>query len=187
MNTTTVAIVLVVFIVAVSAGLLYYYRRRRTQSLHSRFGPEYDRALTQYGSQHEAEAELERRAKRVSRFHIHGIPADERRRFAEAWQALQARFVDAPEQAVAEAHRLVTELMRVRGYPASAEFEQNADDLSVDHPHVVDHYRTACVIASRRENGQANTEDLRAAMVHYRELFEELLGRSVTEAEEVRR
>jgi len=183
---TTVVILLVVLIVVVVGGLFYYYRRRRTESLHRRFGPEYDRTVTQYGDQQKAEAELERRAKRVSRFHIHGIPADERRRFADAWQAQQARFVDAPEQAVAEAHELVSELMRARGYPATAEFEQNADDLSVDHPHVVEHYRTACVIASRRENGQANTEDLRAAMVHYRELFEDLLGRSVNEAEEVR-
>jgi len=184
---TTVVILLVVLIVVVAAAIFYYYRRQRSEGLHSRFGPEYDRTITQYGNKQKAEAELERRAKRVQRFHIHEIPEDERRRFAEAWQAEQARFVDAPEQAVVQAHQLVSELMRARGYPVSAEFEQNADDLSVDHPHVVEHYRTACAIANRRENGSSNTEDLRAAMVHYRELFEDLLGRSVTESEEVRR
>jgi hypothetical protein len=186
MSTTVVILLLVLIIIAV-VGIFYYYRRQRTEGLHSRFGPEYDRTVTQFGNRYKAEAELERRAKRVEKFHIHDISAGEKHRFSEDWQTVQSRFVDQPEQAVAEAHKLVSELMRARGYPASAEFEQNADDLSVDHPHVVEHYRTACVIAGRRENEQVNTEDLRAAMVHYRELFEDLLGRSLKESEEVRR
>ncbi|HET9318812.1 MAG TPA: hypothetical protein VFO27_03520 [Bryobacteraceae bacterium] len=76
----------------------------------------------------------EGRAKRVKQFHIHAISAENRRRFADAWRADQARFVDEPEQAVAEAHELVSALMRARGYPVSTEFQQNAADLSVDHP-----------------------------------------------------
>jgi len=159
---STFAIILIVLVVVAAAALIYYYRRRRSRDLRSRFGPE-----------------LARRAKRVSKFAIRGIPESEKQRFADAWQAEQARFVDQPEQAVTAAHRLVSELMRARGYPASEEFEQNADDLSVDHPYVVEHYRTACLIAARRENGQANTEDLRAAMIHYRQLFDELLGKSI--------
>ena len=184
---TTVVILLAVLIVAIAAALVFYYRWQRTKRLQSRFGPEYERAVTQFGDTHKAESELVDRAKRVERFHIHAIPAEERRRFTDAWRAEQARFVDEPERAVAQADRLVNELMRVQGYPVSSEFQQNAADLSVDHPRVVEHYRTACIIAGRRENGQANTEDLRAAMVNYRELFEELLGRSVKESEEVRR
>ncbi len=185
---TTVAVLLVVLIVAfASVALVGYFRWQRSKGLHSRFGPEYQRAVTQFGDKRRAESELERRAKRVERFHIHDIPVEETRRFADAWPAEQARFVDEPEEAVAQAHQMVNELMRARGYPVSTEFEENAADLSVDHPRVVEHYRTACVIASRREDGHANTEDLRAAMVHYRELFEELLGRRVKESEEVRR
>ena len=183
---TTVIILLAVLIVAVAVALIFYYRWQRTERLHSRFGPEYERTVTQFGNRQKAESELADRAKRVEGFHIHAIPAEERRRFADAWRAEQARFVDEPEQAVARAHELVNELMRARGYPVSSEFQQNAADLSVDHPRVVEHYRTACLIASRRESGDAKTEDLRAAMVHYRELFEELLGRSVKESEEVR-
>ena len=183
----TVVILLAAAVVAIAIVLAFYYRRKRTEHLHNRFGPEYERTVSQLGDRQEAESELEDRAKRVKQFHIHAISAEERRQFADAWRADQARFVDEPEQAVAEAHELVSELMRARGYPVSTEFQQNAADLSVDHPHVVEHYRTACIIASCRESGQANTEDLRAAMVHYRELFEELLGRTVKESEEVRR
>jgi len=184
---TTVVILLAVLTVAIAVALIFYYRWQLSERLHSRFGPEYDRTVNQLGDRQKAESELVDRAKRVERFHIHAIPAEERRRFAGAWQAAQARFVDQPEQAVTQAHRLIEELMRARGYPVSTEFQQNAADLSVDHPRVVEHYRTACTIASRRESGQANTEDLRAAMVHCRELFEELLGRPVEESEEVRR
>ena len=176
---STFAIILIVLVVVAAAAFIYYYRRRRSRDLRSRFGPEYQRTVNQYGNTQKAEAELARRAKRVSKFAIRGIPESEKQRFADAWQAEQARFVDQPEQAVTAAHRLVSELMRARGYPASEEFEQNADDLSVDHPYVVEHYRTACLIAARRENGQANTEDLRAAMIHYRQLFDELLGKSI--------
>jgi len=183
---TAVEILLVVLILLIAGAMLYYYRRQRSETLHSRFGPEYDRTVVQYGNKKAAEAELERRAKRVRKFPVHAIPENEKQRFAEAWHAAQTRFVDEPKQAVTQAHTLVTDLMRARGYPVSEEFEQNADDLSVDHPHVVGHYRKACVIAARRENGSANTEDLRAAMVHYRELFEELLGRSTKKSEEVK-
>jgi len=183
---TNIEILLVILIAAAAAGIFYYYRRKRSRELHMQFGPEYDRALNQYGNKQKAEAELERRAKRVGKFHIHAISEDERRRFADAWQAQQARFVDQPEQAVSEAHRLVAELMRARGYPATTEFEENADDLSVDHPRLVEHYRTACRIAARRENGESNTEDLRAAMIHYREMFEELLGKSIHSEEVIR-
>jgi len=57
----------------------------------------------------------------------------------------------------------------------------------VDHPRVVQHYRVACDTALRQERGEANTEDLRKAMMHYRALFEELLGVPVGQSEEVRR
>jgi hypothetical protein len=184
---TTATILLTVVIAAVAVALVWFFKKQRSTRLHGHFGPEYDRTVKQLGDRQKAESELERRAKRVETFHIHGIPAEERTQFAEKWRVEQSRFVDQPEQAVAEAHRLVNEVMRARGYPVSAQFEQNAADLSVDHPSVVEHYRVACKIASRRENGEANTEDLRAAMVHYRDLFEELLGSRVNEREEVRR
>ena len=185
--TTTAMIGLVVAILAIAAAAYLYYQKQRSERLHGSFGPEYDRAVSEIGDRRKAESELERRAKRVEQFRIRPLAPEERARFAEAWRMDQTRFVDEPREAVIQAHQLVDEVMRVRGYPVSSEFEANAADLSVRHPRVVEHYREACAIADRQERGQANTEDLRAAMVHYRSLFEELLGARLTESEEVRR
>ena len=176
-----------VAVVIVAIALLWYIQKRRSERLHAQFGPEYGRTLAEYGDRRKAESELERRQKRIEKFRIRMIPHEERDRFAEAWRADQARFVDEPQQAVVQAHQLVTEVMRARGYPVSSEFEQNAADLSVEHPRVVEHYRLACDIAARQESGRASTEDLRNAMVNYRVLFEELLGSPVSQTEEVRR
>jgi hypothetical protein len=134
----------------------------------------YERVITKAGNQRRAEAELEGREKRVERFEIHPLDPRDRERFLKEWRADQARFVDDPKGAVVEADRLVTEAMKARGYPVSG-FEQRVDDISVDHAHVVQNYRAACEIAQRHERGEASTEDLRRAMVYYRELFDDLL------------
>jgi hypothetical protein len=159
----------------------------RSEKLHAQFGPEYGRTVAEFGDRRKAESELERRQKRIEKFHIRIISREERDRFAEAWRVDQARFIHNPQEAVIQAHQLVTEVMRARRYPVSSEFEQNAADLSAEHPRVVEHYRLACDIATRQENGRASTEDLRNAMVNYRVLFEELLGVPVSTSEEVRR
>jgi hypothetical protein len=105
-------------------------------------------------------------------------PADQSR-FADTWQTIQARFVDEPSQAVRDADGLVKEVMQARGYPVG-DFEQRAADVSVDHPNVVINYRAAHDIAARNNSGNATTEDLRQALVHYRSLFEELLESTQT-------
>jgi hypothetical protein len=186
MSTTTV-IVLAVAIVAIACAAFFYLQTRRTQSLHGRFGPEYERTIAEVGDRRKAESELESRAKRVERYPIRDLSPQEQERFAEAWKVCQAKFVDQPADAVREAHNLVTQAMRDRGYPVSAEFERNAADLSVEHPRVVENYRLACDIAARHERGQANTEDLRKAIVHYRALFEDLLGVHVVHTAEVKK
>ena len=186
MSTTTI-IILAVAIVAIAGAAFWYFEKRRTEHLAGRFGPEYDRTVTEFGDRHKAESELERRAKRVEHFPIRDLSREDRERFSQAWKADQARFVDEPADAVLRAHELITELMRARGYPVSAQFEQNAEDLSVEHPRVVEHYRIACQIAARKQDGKADTEDLRDAMKHYRALFEELLGARVSPIEEVKR
>ena len=185
--TTGTMILLIIGVAAAAAVAFIYFRKRRSESLHKSFGPEYERTVHELGDRGKAEAELERRAKRVQKFHIRPLPPDDRERFAVAWRSVQARFVDEPQLAVTEAHELVNNLMRARGYPVSSEFRENAADLSVDHPRVVEHYRMACEIVGRQEAGQADTEDLRKAMVSYRALFEELLGARVNEPVEVRR
>ena len=186
MSTTTIIILIVAAAAAALAAFLYY-QKRRSERLHGQFGPEYERAVSEFGDRRKAESELERRTKRVERFHIRDLSPEEQSRFSDAWRVQQTRFVDQLDQAVTEAHRLVTEVMRVRGYPVSGEFEQNAADLSVEHPRVVEHYRAACEIVGQHEACRANTEDLRKAMVHYRALFEDLLGAPLHHSEEVRR
>jgi hypothetical protein len=162
--------------IAVVAILAWYFlRQRRSRTLRSRFGPEYDHAIREYGGQSKAEEALVARQKRMEKIHVHPLSRDERERFADEWHDVQGRFVDDPPGSIQEADRLVCEVMRARGYPMS-DFDRRAADLSVDHPQVVRTYRAAHGIAVRHGKGQASTEDLRQALVYYRELFEELLG-----------
>jgi hypothetical protein len=172
-NTMLIAIVALVAVAALVAGWLYAERRRR-ERLRTRFGPEYERTLRDAGDPRRAESILERRETRVGKYQIRPLSPEESQRFGQAWRLLQARFVDDPSAAVREADTLVTELMTVRGYPMT-EFDRRAEDLSVDHPTVIQHYRDAHGIAERDAARAASTEDLRQAVVHYRALFEDLL------------
>ena len=172
--TTQTAIVLVAAVVVVVGLLAWtFMRQKRSLALKERFGPEYDHELRERG-RGRAEAELDRRARRVERLSIRPLPPGDRDRYAELWRNEQARFVDDPKSAVHEADHLVEEVMRRRGYPVG-EFDQRAADISVDHPLVVENYRAAHDIAARLDRGNVATEDLRQAMIHYRTLFEDLL------------
>jgi hypothetical protein len=163
-----------------------YILKKRTQDLRSRFGPEYDKAIDVHGDRTHAESDLVTREKRVAKFNIRSLRADERAKYAEDWRMEQSLFVDDPRTAVKHADILVQDVMRQRGYPVR-DFEQNAADLSVDHPRVVENYRVAHEIAIRDGRGQSTTEDLRKAMVSYRDLFEDLLEQPVDRPVEVRR
>lgn len=176
--------VLVALAVVVIAFVLM--QKRRSEELRGKFGPEYERLVREHGDARHAERELGERVQRVSQLHIKPLSTEHRSRFAEAWRSDQARFVDDPKSAVVEADRLVADLMQVRGYPVG-DFEQRAADVSVDHPHVVQNYRTAHDIALREQRGEASTEDLRKAMVHYRALFEDLLDTADAEPREAHR
>jgi len=149
-------------------------KRRRTSELQEGFGPEYDRTVEESGSRRKAESELTEREKRREELDIQPLAPGARDRFAGRWSTVQERFVDDPKAAVSDAHVLVVEVMGERGYPTD-DFEQRAADVSVDHPHVVENYRSAYEISERSRNDGVETEDLRQAMVHYRALFDELL------------
>jgi hypothetical protein len=171
-------ILIVVALVIVAGGLATWVmrRKRRTARLRSQFGgPEYARAVKEGGNQRRAEAKLEERAERVESFHVRALAPGDHARFIESWRKVQARFVDSPGGAVTEADQLLGDVMSLRGYPVS-DFEQRAADISVDHPLVMENYRAGHAIAIRQTLGQANTEDLRQAMIHYRTLFEEVVG-----------
>ena len=147
----------------------------RTGRLRTQFGgAEYDRAVKEDGSRRHAEAGLKERTQRVESLNIRPLASGDRARFVDSWRRVQLRFVDGPGGAVTEADQLLRDVMTTRGYPVT-DFEQQAADISVDHPLVMEKYRLAHAIAVRQTQGQANTEDLRQAMIHYRTLFEELV------------
>ena len=180
----TTAIILGVLVIAFVAAVVWIaLRKRHSQQLREHFGPEYQAAVEKHGNPARAEAELEDRRKRLAKLDIHPIPAPEQERFARQWRATQATFVDTPTDAVREAEQLVSRLMQAMGYPMG-DFEQRSADISVDHPLVVEHYRVARRIAQANERGEASTEDLREAMLRYRELFEDLLKTGVPQQEE---
>jgi LPXTG-motif cell wall-anchored protein len=178
MNTTplnwlVVAGILLIALLAMAAWFLFQ-KRKQSARLQQRFGAEYERTVGELGGRSEAEAELKAREERVESLTIAPLAPAEAARFTQAWSALQGRFVDNPKGVVIQADQLIRELMLKRGYPM-ADFEHRAADISVDHPDVVDNYRAAQVIAARDERGQADTEELRQAVVHYRVLFDEML------------
>ena len=175
MSQSALIILAVVIVATLAAVALIVSRRRRSEHLKQHFGREYEHALELKGDRAKAEAELAEREKRVEKLDIRPLDPAERERFTAQWTEVQARFVDDPPRAVAFADALLGDVMKARGYPLS-DFEQRAGDISVEHPAVVEHYRAGHDIAVRHERGKAGTEDLRQAMIHYRALFEDLVG-----------
>jgi hypothetical protein len=178
-------LILVVVLIAVATGVVAWFVMQRQKSVHlkRRFGIEYDRAVNELGGRAKAEAELTKRQQRVASLKITPLTPADAARFSQDWNTLQGRFVDNPKGAVTEADLLVRELMAKRGYPMG-DFELRAADISVDHPGIVSTYRAAQAIAVRDARGEADTEELRKALVHYRTLFDELLGVAPTKASE---
>jgi hypothetical protein len=175
----------VILLVAVLAWGYVRKRRSKTAGLRQKFGLEYERAVQKHGSERKAEAKLADRQERVEKLNIRDLDPMERERFSKQWESVQSRFVDSPKGAVAEADDLVSALMKSRGYPVS-DFDQRVADVSVDHPRVVENYRSGHEIALRVGKNGASTEDLRTAMIHYRSLFEELLHvPTIVESKEV--
>lgn len=167
-------VILVVVVIAIVVIAALAWRKRRSQKLREHFGPEYDRVVRKEGDVRKAEGVLEFREKRREKFKIRPLSPTDRSSFGYRWNEVQSQFVDDPKAAVTVADSLVMDVMQARGYPMG-DFEQRAADISVDHPGVVENYRAAHDIALRHGRGQASTEDLRKAMVHYRTLFQELL------------
>jgi Tfp pilus assembly protein PilX len=177
-----IAIIVVILVVAaLLVGLSAVRRRRRLQD---RFGPEYDRAVTEHGRR-DAEAELAERERRVRQLDIRPLAPTARAQYASEWTGVQEQFVDAPQAAVTGAQTLVTAVMKDRGYPTEA-FDQIVADLSVEHAATLDHFRAAHDISERAASGTASTEELRQAMIHYRALFTELLGQPGNSASHAR-
>jgi hypothetical protein len=169
-----IAVVVVIAVALAAIVARSALRRKRTQRLKEHFGPEYERAVGEAGDQGAAEKELVSRERQRQKLDIVALAPESRAKYAELWHGVQTAFVDDPARAVGDADRLVTQVMRDRGYPID-DFDQRAADISVDHPNVVEHYRAAHVLHLAQEQGNIGTEAQREAFVHYRALFEKLL------------
>jgi len=178
-----IGIVVVLVVLAVIAVVLNKYLQRKR--LQEKFGPEYDRAVQGSENRTAAERELVERQKKHAELELHELSPQSRESYGRHWSRIQEQFVDAPAGAVAEADVLVTDLMSERGYPTGS-YEKQAELLSVEHSRTLEHYRSAHEISQRDQSGDATTEDLRNAMVHYRTLFQDLLGTTENHADDAR-
>ena len=176
MNTTYTIVIAVVLVLVILAAILMpiLARRKSSKQLQEHFGPEYDKTVQALGDEKKAQKELEERQKHVEALDIHPLTVNQHERYLAEWAAVQSKFVDQPGEAIVEADRLIMEVMQLRSYQV-ADFEQRAADLSVNYPALVSNYRAAREIAIKNSQHQANTEELRQAMIYYRSLFEELL------------
>jgi hypothetical protein len=114
------------------------------------------------------------RKNRRDKLNIVALTSPAATHFVHRWQHVQLAFVDDPAAAVGAADRLITDVMRERGYPVD-HFEQRAADISVDHRDIVEHYRAAHRIHLAQRKGDVGTERQREAFLHYRTLFDSLL------------
>jgi len=175
MDPTVIGLIVLAVAVLIIGGLWFASRKKKSETLQERFGPEYERSVRETGKRSEAEKDLEQRAERVDKLHIRELDPEEQARFSQNWKQVQSHFVDEPAVAIGEADGLVQEVMNTRGYPVT-DFDQQAADISVNHPDVVTHYRAGHEIAQRHASKSVGTEELRQAILHYRALFDQLLG-----------
>jgi hypothetical protein len=171
MSGVIIGIVIIVVLVVAAVTVMGLRRAR----LRRQFGPELERLTAELGSSRKAEAELMARQRRAAKLDIHPLSEQRQALYAADWAKVQEQFVDSPVNAVASARRLVVRVMRERGYPESSQ-DETIMNLSVHQPRVLEDYRQAEVISDR--SGEASTEELRAAMVRYRALFDDLIGAS---------
>jgi len=178
-GTTAIVVVVVIIVIVALAALAMTARRRR---LRQQFGPEYDLAVSEQNSKLRAEAALVDRQRRVRKLDIKPLSDEARARYSADWVLIQEQFVDSPQSAVSDAYALVTTVMTDRGYPTEDD-EQVMADLSVEHAETVSHFRAARAITMNSAAGDAATEDLRQALIHYRALFSDLLGTVAADGE----
>jgi hypothetical protein len=176
MGTAASIIIFSLVLIGVSGiAVVIFLGNQKTARLRKRFGNEYARAVQEGGSRRRGEAGLQEREKRVQGFAIRPLASTDRQIYIASWRKVQVEFVDEPKNAIAQADQLISDVMSARGYSVS-DFEQRSADISVEHPLIVKNYRAAHEIAVRHMRGQASTEDLRQAIIHYRTLFDELVG-----------
>ncbi|MET8687841.1 hypothetical protein ABZV77_26895 [Streptomyces sp. NPDC004732] len=191
---STLMVILLIVVVAVLAGAAVAVLNRRQQGaggrrgLKRRFGPEYDRAVARHdGDTKAAERDLGERVKRHGSLRTRPLDPAAREQYTARWTVVQEHFVDSPRKAVTEADRLVAELAGARGFPDAGHYEDQIDALSVHHAHHVHGYRkvhrTALGTTGTGPLTGADTEEMRAALVEARALFEALVAEQQADAD----
>ncbi|MEU8219574.1 hypothetical protein AB0C47_27855 [Micromonospora taraxaci] len=175
MSPTQVIVIVLVVLVVVAALAVAVRSLGRRRALRDRFGPEYDRVVAEQDSRSAAERELRDRERRHAELSLTPLSPESRARYSAAWEELQVRFIDSPGETVGDADELVTRLIEEQGYP-TGDFSDQIAHLSVEHARTLTNYRDAHDIHLRNTRGEASTEELRQAVVHYRALFADLLG-----------
>jgi hypothetical protein len=174
MDTWIWIVIGVAVVVVLALVVMAMATKGRRHHLQDRFGPEYRRTVEESSNRRTAERDLREREAKHDELELRPLNEASRQRYTQQWREMQSGFVDRPQVAVADADRLITDLMRERGYPVD-DFDTRSELVSVDHPNVVQNYRTAHTIATRNIEGRTSTEDLRQAVISYRALFEEML------------
>ncbi|MFI9405103.1 hypothetical protein [Nocardia sp. NPDC052316] len=175
MSSGVLITVIVLVIVAAAVVALVVWPMVRRQRLRSRFGPEYDRTVEELDDRRAAERELAERERRHAELELRALTPEQKQLYTAQWVEVQERFIDDPVEALQSADRLLTTVMAQRGYPTE-NFDQQVADLSVEHAQALGHYRAAHEIATRATGSEVSTEDRRTAIVHYRDLFQDLLN-----------
>ena len=183
MDTWVWILIGVIVLAVIAVVVIAVARQHRRTELRESFGAEYDRTIAREGDVRRGESDLIARRERRAHLDIRPLSPSSRDAYADSWEQTQGRFVDNPAVALAQADALIIAVMEERGYPMN-DFERRAEDISVDHPDVVQHYRAAHDISTRLDDDDAaagptmshvSTEDMRQGLVHYRALFQELL------------
>ena len=102
-----------------------------------------------------------RGSRRVRQGDLVALSDDSRSRYIVEWDRIEARFVDAPEEAVREADSVVMSVMRERRHPL--------EDRSLPKE----------MRAARRDASMGRgdrTEGMRRAMLQYRSVMERMAG-----------
>lgn len=177
MSTTEIVILVVAIVVVllVVVAVVAAKRRKQTQELRNTFGSEYDRTVDGSDKRRNAERELAERKARHDSLEIRPLTSASRQRYLTAWSGVQNRFVDAPVLALSEADALVTQLLAERGFPTD-DVRTQEDMLSVEHADVLEGFRAGHAIEQQNTTGSADTEQVRQGMLHFREVFESLVG-----------
>ena len=171
-------IALIVTAVVVAAIIVWYaWTRSRSSHLRQQFGPEYGRAVEETGNRRRAESELAQREARAKRIREKSLSPSDRERFLAQWKLCQAQFVDDPPGAVSRADQLLAEIMRTRGY-STENIHERMLDIAAAYPHHSEQYREAGRILELHSRSEASTDELRMAFLHYRTIFDDLLGGS---------